>query len=588
MKKIACATYLRFLPFIFSAVAMQLAGNSCNSSPGEVASTQSTGSIQDTEYPIYGIVSVESEAENLDLEDYRYLASTYKMIYSDLSKETGEKLKNFNPDFQLIRYTNTAAYKKNGFPWSDIDSKFRWIEENNRRKDIAYYAVARLKEELSNDGSIISVKNGQGPFNNLSTVKASTTDGKYSVNSQEYVFWVRIGEELMRVNSIDEHDSYKELHVTRGFENTAQQQYDKGAGLFVPVYQAGRGYPGMEDGYVHYAADPATTLRRDLTFRYWEYYTRKNHFDGIWMDVFGASLIVGPGDANGNPVEWSEVWDFKRDTSYINGQVRRGIQAQYNYNRLTEAVDSIQHTYGEYPLLYANNIHHWVYEQNLTFFEPHRGQPMIKMYCQENATVHLNMVECWQGSGIDSISLSNSAISIKDIGSGWLDTYDDTRDAASRGYRVGPMMSSAGCQSPYIEELNLEDREIVETYHYASYLLAVDQDKSVWYGTPVLHESGGKRVPFQFKPWRWPIGLPQQKSTENFTNLKVHENPTLFGRKFENGYVLIYPDDGDPVTIDLMDKGGPYYDPRTDEEVRSVTLSDHRAKILLKDYENQQ
>jgi len=450
---------------------------------------------------MYGIVSVSSGAEQLPMEDYHYLASTYKMIYSGLSKEAGKKLKQFNPDFQLIRYTNTAAYKGSGFPWSDIDSKFRWVEEHNRRKDIAYYAACRLKTDVSKDASTIQVQNGSDPFDNLSEMKASTTEGPYSISSQEYVFWVRIGEELMRVNRIADHDTYKELHVDRGFDDTEPQQYKKGAGVFIPVYQAGRGYPGMKNGNVHYAADPASTLRRDLNIRYWEYYAKENHFDGIWMDVFGPAMIVGQGDANGNRLDWSEIWDFNRDTSYISGAVRRSIIAKYNYDRLAEVVDSVENTYGEYPLLYANNISHWYYEEDLIFFKPHNGRRMINMFCQEGATVHLSIAGgCWQGSGVESISLSHPGISIKDINSGWLDTYDDTRDAASKGYCVGPILSQAGCRAPYISLLNAEERKILETYHYASYLLAVDRNKSIWLGTSVLARSGDRPKPLQFTP----------------------------------------------------------------------------------------
>ncbi|MDP6848440.1 MAG: Ig-like domain-containing protein [Kiritimatiellia bacterium] len=534
------------------------------------------------EYKIYGILSNAGSAERtLKRQHLYYIAHTYKMVYS-APRKFFDQLHEFNADFENVMYVNTA------------ELGIAAVEERNRRMDVLYYTGGVLAAPVRSADRTVRIRNGERPFDNIHTISASTATDACSSGCTSFVFWIRIGNELMRVNRVTGDPGSRMLHVARGFEKTAPADYEAGERVFIPCYRQS-GYPGQKDGRsLLYFAAPGTTLRRDETVRAWEQYVKKGPFDGIWLDILGASPGVRRGKADGSSVRWEEMWDFDLKSGYTTKN--KSVQFQvvrYNYKRLAEAVDIIHRKHGEYPVLYANNIWPWAYDASRMFFEPHNGRAMLKMYCEESSTSETSdaaFYEWLKDRARDTVF--GEDITLRHLGArqnrSWLEYLEIVRESAYEGNAIGPINGKAGWKSQLVETLDEKERASLETFHYASYLLAVDPKKSAWCGTVTLDARYRKdktriRVPYVFPAWRWPLDKPIDQPAKNFENIVVHDTPRVYGRRFANGCVLVAPGTEGEATVDLSGLGGPMFDPLTGERHKRITLAAGSASILLKD-----
>ena len=432
-------------------------------------------------------------AYSLDDQPYlHYLAETYRMAYTAPSAFF-DKLHAFNPDFQNVQYVNTA----------ELNNEV--IEDNDRRIDVLYYAGGVLAQPVKAADLRIEIKNDKFPFNNVATISASTTKEAVSQSSTAFVFWIRVGNELMRVNKVEERADSRVLHVERGFESTIALDYEAGTRLFAPCYRES-GYPGLENGRgLQYFAEPGGVLRRDELIREWERLVLHGDLDGLWMDVFGATVGVRRAKADGSRLRWEETWDFERDAGYTLKEQSAWFRvARHNHKRLIEAVDHIHKKHGKYPLLYANNIYPPLYQPDQVYFQPHKGRQLLEMFCQESATSHTideSFYE-WLKDDTREIKLGRDIV-LRDNkyrqNRTWGEYMDNVRDAAYKGHVIGPIIGKAGWKSQLLELLGDEERFHLESYHFASLLLATDAKNTPMYGTTTLNahylEPGHRRVP---------------------------------------------------------------------------------------------
>ncbi len=132
-------------------------------------------------------------------------------------------------------------------------------------------------------------------------------------------------------------------------------------------------------------------------------------------------------------------------------------------------------------------------------------------------------------------------------------------------------------------------RQSIEMYHYASYLLAIDNNKTCLLGeTPLsakynsASDQNGFRKPIVLPAWRWPLGTPLQASSVDFIQNTLSNSPRVYGRIFTNGIILVCPDSTGIATINLINYGGPYYNPETGENVSNIKIQPHQGIVLLK------
>jgi hypothetical protein len=132
-------------------------------------------------------------------------------------------------------------------------------------------------------------------------------------------------------------------------------------------------------------------------------------------------------------------------------------------------------------------------------------------------------------------------------------------------------------------------RHSIEMYHYASYLLAIDNNKTCWLGETPLSakyatatDQNGIRKPIVLPAWRWPIGETTQAASIDFTQNTINNSPRVYGRVFTNGIALVCPDTIGTATINLINFGGPYYNPESGEYVSNIDIHPHQGILLLK------
>ena len=536
-------------------------------------------------YPMYGIISNGAKISySMTSADYKYLAATYKMLYSTFSAEVKDSLVKYNANLDLIKYVNTAEYSSTKITQNKI-AKYKWIEENERRSEVAHYCIGVIKSGLNLSDTVVSIYNANKPFNKISSLLASTSNGNFSVDGSQFVCWIRIGDELMRINKITDFPDHRDLNVVRGFGKSISALHANGDSIFHPVYRS-TGYPNRSNELCYFA-DPATPLRRDRTIDEYLDMKAEGQYNGIWMDVFGATIGVGPVTANGGKLTNGEIFDFITRKTYADNS----LMGTYNYRNLCQAYDSIVTKTGEKPTLYANNINTGNYAGNQIFFQPYKGQKLIKMFCQESASTVLDIdppfLE-WNSNHTINPQLGYH-FAYQDIYSKWLGSFNNTRDAALKGNCIGPIVFQAGVKTQMFETIEDSLRHSIEMYHFAGYLLAIDSNKTCWLGeTPLsakyatVTDQNGIRKPIVLPAWRWPIGEPTQDASVDFIQNTINIAPRVYGRVFTNGIALVCPDTTGTATINLNNYGGPYYVPETGEYVSNIQIHPHQGIVLLK------
>ncbi len=536
-------------------------------------------------FPMYGIISKGDKLSySLLPSDYKYLSSTYKMLYSTFSQVVTDSLLKYNPDLDIIKYVNTAEYSSTKITQNKI-AKYKWIEANERRKDVAHYCVGIIKNDIQLTDTVISIFNSSKPFNKISSLVVSSTSGNFSEDGSKYVCWIRIDNELMRINKITDFTDHRDITVNRGFGKSSIVTHNNGDSVFHPVYRSTE-YPGKSSDLCYFA-DPASTLRRDRTIDEYLDMIKDGQYNGIWMDVFGATIGVGPVSANGGKLTNGEIFDFITHKTYADNS----LMGKYNYRNLCQAYDSIVLKTGRKPKLYANNINTGNYAGNQIFFQPYKGQKLIEMFCQESASTVLDIdppfLE-WNSNHTIDPQLGYH-FWYQDIYSKWLGTFNNTRDAASKNNCIGPIVFQAGWKTQMYETIQDSLRQTIEMYHFASYLLAIDIHKTCWLGeTPLSSkyasptDQNGYRKPIVLPAWRWPLGVPLQASSVDFIQQTINNSPRVYGRNFTNGIILVCPDTIGIATINLINYGGPYYNPETSEYISNIKIYPHQGIVLLK------
>ncbi len=94
--------------------------------------------VSGPKFPMYGIISNGAKISySMTSADYKYLAATYKMLYSSFSPDVSDSLGKYNANLDIIKYVNTAEFSGTKITQNNI-AKFKWIEENERRSDVAH------------------------------------------------------------------------------------------------------------------------------------------------------------------------------------------------------------------------------------------------------------------------------------------------------------------------------------------------------------------------------------------------------------------------------------------------------------------
>jgi hypothetical protein len=150
-------------------------------------------------------------------------------------------------------------------------------------------------------------------------------------------------------------------------------------------------------------------------------------------------------------------------------------------------------------------------------------------------------------------------------------------DANQSGLAALPILAGAGAKSDQSEP-DTPERDRIERFGYASYLLCVEQGTRTMMGTYAFYQSGGKRFVKVHRMYYYPIGDPAETVAPKELDKYRGADSSVYQRHFTNGLVLVNPSTK-PATVKLDQE---YLDPDNGQRTTTLTMPSGTGKILLK------
>eukprot|EP01084_Bolivina_argentea_P132505 233841_1 len=514
-------------------------------------------------YPLYAIDSGHDES-NLTNNDIQIIASNFTFIQANYSTKTLNAMHKINKHFKPITYINSDATDANELEKTD-------------RFGCAYYIIATLTKSISTNDNTFPVtilsKNS-----NKSYLKTSTNkNGNYS-DSNGYVTFIRIDNELMKITAVTSLNSNNQQTITviRGFDNTKISSYSSNINIFCPVYNGG-GYPHQsesDNNHINYIIDPEQSFGKNRLISHTIQAIQTGN-NGSWFDCFSAAPWAAV-DICGNPM--SNPWSFV-ENAYFNRSTWRNA----NQQRLIYVLNETYNKLNYYPIILANNIHmsYWPNEGNAKTFLKQQNNVKYRTYLNGYSMERFAGAETGSGCPYEGDGL---ILQWNDYNT-WLNAIQELMDASQSIMNGGifPMIAQAGCKSVRLETVPAEERDNFEQYAYVSFLLGIESmNGNSTLGIPSFYQNKNRTLRYAYVHPRyfWNIGNPiESYKYDNITNYRKN-GKNSFQRYFENGLIVINP-------TNFTDYGymlnGSYYNPVTEEYVTSIDSVGQRGYILLKD-----
>ena len=527
---------------------------------------------QSTQYPLYAIIS---DSQTLSSQDLYVIATNFTSAQFSPNSSSAKEIHSYNPDFKIVHYHNT---------WSTSD--IQRVESD--KSSIAKYPFGNLTKSLSsnyNDNNItltlIKTNHSSEIIPIIPSTLNKTTD-KYSKSCKEFISFIQIDNEYMKVlsvNKLPENDTLNNtiysLIVERAFigstlSNYSSSSHNQGSIIFSPVYT--HSAPGISTcSQLKYAVGIESEYAIQSLLNATINDVVKNGADGSWYDCFFQYSFKSVNQL-GMPLNVNQIWSFDRNTFYNCTSYRISQQ-----NRLTAIWDGLHknsNTKNKNITIFANDMEARGYNDD---------QCGLKEMLIANSTMNYN-------KPLDGFCIEHYAIveygncSYKYVTNlnvqDWKNNVNELIDAAKNGLKAMPMIGDAGCKSPAFEELDDKEYNKYENFGYATYLLGVyDRFGNVPFGIPALRKINGSKIALVNERFFWEIGQPVQFE-DNVDLYKVNGSEHFaFQRIFENGIIIVNPYNKSDDGIALNKK---YYNPETNSFIQgSVNVDAFTAYILL-------
>jgi hypothetical protein len=506
-------------------------------------------------FPLYAISAVGKY--KFTPSDLAVIANSFQMIQTGtLTDADIDQLHKLNPNFKAVRYLNGS---------STTQPEHVNIAEHHRMA-LAMYWTANLNADLDSRTTEFKLR----PLEGADTIalKASTAKGDYSSTkgTKQYVTWIRIGDEFMRIDSFDA--ASNTIRVTRGFDGTTAAPHQSGNGVFSPVYLGSvndvGAYPDGPGNTLQYVFDAAQPFSAQFVADAAAGFMTKAKYDGVWLDTYEADFF-NIADVNGNAVD--DAWDFKRQEPYTPDNYREALEI-----KLTAIQNDLNQRFGKFPALYANNMKSKVY---------YPGHGEVKKLLEPTSIKPRPL----DGFSVESFAGSFAAKAAKRDENGpkyigpnaWRDNVMMVMDAAQTGAAALPMIANAGVKSELLEKAG-PIRDKFELFAYASYLMAVEANGKTMLGLPAFYQEGGKRYAKLSPIYTLPIGKPlESRKPDDVDGYRLNGHASYM-RTFANGIALVNPTAKKDTGIELPQ---PYFDPSTGNKVTTIDMDGQTGKILL-------
>lgn len=511
------------------------------------------------EYPLYSPFFGSSHQFTAD--DLKAIAANFDFIYGQtLSKDEMEAARHMNPKLQFIKYVGAWTVRADE-------------AERSLRRQILYYTCGALAED-------IDPRRTEFRLSGSSPLKGSTIPGEYSRSLAEYVTWIRIDGELMRLESVDA--AQGRVRVTRKFASERAEAHRKGAQVFSPVYGVAPGKPNEWEGKgsVSYHYDPSFPARWNHIYDTLERFISEGG-DGIWIDIL-MDRSLRESDVEGKELG-RPSWNFASGRPYTRDEFRRRNEAG-----VRSIQERFKRKFGRDPVIYANNMMASRYEEGqgghkfYLLSTAQKPRPVNGM-CIEDFMGGYESAEWAQWTKSRTPSVPKKACYPCTAGyKNWIENVKMLMKSAQAGLPAVPLMINAGMKTAIFEAIDRRARHEWELWAYASYLLGVEKKNGACptkLGVPMFYRDGDKRHVALDPMYYWRIGEPADSvRAEEIARYRIGTGD-VYRRRFSNGLVLVNP--GPRAAQVRLDER--LIDPETGERITTVTLAPQSGKILLKD-----
>lgn len=511
--------------------------------------------LKKLDQPAYRIYSIcAGKLPEMSDAELNLFANTISLAHGDFESQIAS-LKSRNPSLILVNYINSTYSRPN-------EEEMR-IAENDKRA-ICMTLAAILDSDISAKDTLLRLRKvNEEPMKIL----ASSTSDAVSSSAMDYVFWIGMEGELMRVNSFDSETGM--ITVERGYAGTKRASHSRNGLIFSPVYVGQKrqeggssgNFPNGSKSLLRYCYDPFSD-GGNLIIAKLVLQKINNGYDGAWLDTFNTGDF-NLSDCFGNPCR---PWDWKNILKNNDGPVEfpRPAFRDGQEQKIKFIQDYVKSETSSYPVIIANNLHSYdlldtdndLMMGMLLLSTPEKPRP-LDGFCMEN----------YMGQSQKSIEdFENNLLAL--------------RKGIKMDLAVMPCLAQAGARA--ITE-DTPARAEFEEFGYAFYLLAIlpdqNQRKSM-FGTYVIYNtSSGKQIKVH-PQYFWPIGKPMDNWNDpsKYTDYEIASHAGVYRREFENAIVLVNSNQ-ESHQIDL---GGSFFDPLSGKFVTKIDLVKTSGKILLR------
>lgn len=502
--------------------------------------------------------------QNFTPEEIQRLAGFDLILGQPLGGEVLAQVRQLNPRFQFIHFATVATVRST-------------VAEKQLRRWLLYHPCARLVAPLNARSASFKLKPyaaGRIPL------RASTVPGELSWNSRQYVAWIRVDDELMRIESFNTPSG--EISVTRNFDGQSTQAHAADTLVFAPVYALP---PGGQREWeqpqpLHYFFDPAFPNRWSRLHEELAEAAREGA-SGVWLDLFAERNwrevdLEGTELKPANP-QCSAAWNFAASRPYAWDELWAKNEAGIRATR-----EKFQTQSGCALAVYAAGLAPGSQARHTRLLRPAGGAPplLAGLGCEDfMGTYSLEEWLVWQKSR--QVSAPKKAVyPSKAASRNWAANMRLVMDCAQAGLPVLPFILNASPRAAIFETLDPATRHQWELWAYASYLVAAPTTNgpaTTLLGLPLFAAGKEGREVCLDPMYFWRLGPPLE--TRPAADLEKYRllGANVFQRRFTHGLVLVNPTT-ERATVKL-DRA--YQDPENNAPVKELELEAQSGKILL-------
>lgn len=482
----------------------------------------------------------------------------------DKGRTVGERLRAINPDIILTNY-------RNGTPTSQhaLDEA-REVESGLPLAICVHPTSATLLKEISDGDTVLMLKAppkrdmqaGRRSFGRPAATqssrpaivnpptypfKASTTDGEFTVDKDHYVGWIRMQDEIMRIDEVSAENGQIQLTVRRGYFGTTATAHEAGDMVYQPIYCGSRRGEQMAEGLSGFpdAMAPQQSIRYLMMVQkpeMWEWLAGKSKeafdegYNGPWYDCT-CSMWINHSNAFGDRVT---PYDYDKKAPQTNEDFREAHQNKLDYMFKTFPGKDF----------YVNWIfpqYYWDNGEDRRLFTGEEGHHPIS------------------GGAVEMYGSRSHE---------WKSLFPMHRDMIDNKFRV-VFWQKGGSTRQFI------------LFAYGSYLLMQEPAAPHCFGGHwTMNASGqgpseneGKYGAFTYPDFlNWDLGKPVD-TWQKIEEAEIPGTPGAYQRRYEKGLVVVNPAYNEEKIVKLDQK---LYEPEAKQWMEEVTLQPRQAALLLK------